>query len=449
MKQIEIVVELSICSHKFIIAIYYENMENQVVIIAGGKGTRLKKESGNLPKSLVKIGRKTILDYQIENIIKNNITNIHFCLGYGHDEILNHLAVNYKNLKYTYTIENEPLGTYGALYNSKDKLKDNIFLLLGDVLTNYKIKEGFNDFLKFNYDIMLVSRYTDHPHDSDLLISNNQNKVIGIERESDLDQLYSPIGNTGLLYIKKTKIKRLKKKQPDVVKDYIKNNLRSLNVFHSLTVDYIKDVGTPDRLSEAKKNIKNIFYEKPIICFLDRDETLIFDQGNENNYNNIKFKPYAINFLKFLQKKGIKVILVTNQPGVAKGYFNTDDVNNFHNYLQLLLIKKKIKPLNAIYFCPHHPQSGFEKENKAYKIKCDCRKPNIGMVSKAIGDLHLENSKYFFVGDTKNDYLLSKKINSKIYIVKSKFTEIEYFHKKDVEVNKNLNEVVKLINNID
>ena len=81
------------------------------------------------------------------------------------------------------------------------------------------------------------------------------------------------------------------------------------------------------------------------------------------------------------------------------------------------MIKKKIKPLNAIYFCPHHPESGFEKENKAYKIKCECRKPNIGMVSKAIEDLHLENSKYFFVGDTKNDYLLSKKLTRKFILL--------------------------------
>ena len=414
--------------------------------MAGGKANRLKKELGILPKCLVKIGNKTILDYQIENILRFSTKKIHFCLGYQHEQILNFLNNNYKNLDYSFSIESKPLGTYGALVNSLDYLDENIFILFADILTNFNIDAGFVKFKKSKSDIMLITRFTDHPEDSDLITSDRNKRVLSIKKH-EKGMIESPIGNTGLIYIKKNKIDKTLQNdiELDIMKDFVKNNLGSLNVISSLSIDYIKDIGTVERLEEQRKKIKSFSFKNQKVCFIDRDETIINDQGNQNLINEIKFKPFLFDLFKFLQKNSYKIILITNQPGVAKGFFSIEELERFHNYMQLKLIEEGVKPLNAIYYCPHHPDKGFPDENKKYKIKCNCRKPKQGLVKSAIKEFQLENSPYIFIGDTKVDYEVSRGLSTNVFIVESKYTEHEYFKRNNIKVYSNLMAVKKAI----
>jgi D,D-heptose 1,7-bisphosphate phosphatase len=225
--------------------------------------------------------------------------------------------------------------------------------------------------------------------------------------------------------------------------DFVKSNLDSLNVISSLSIDYIKDIGTLERLEEQRKKIKSFSFEDKKVCFIDRDETIINDQGNHNVINEIKFKPFSLDLIKFLQKKSYKIILITNQPGVAKGFFSIEELEMFHNSLQLRLIEEGAKPLSAIYYCPHHPDKGFPDENRKYKINCNCRKPKQGLVKSAIKEFQLENSQYIFIGDTKADYEVSSGLSDRVFIVSSKHTEHDYFKSNNIEVYSNLMEVKK------
>ena len=420
-------------------------MSNQVIIIAGGKATRLRNELGDQPKSLAKIGTHTILDYQLHHVLKNNINSLHFCLGYKSQIILNYLELNYPDLNYTYSIENEPLGTYGALLNSIDFLKEDFFVLLGDIFTDFNINFGFSRFRKKRADVMLVTRYTDHPSDSDLVITNKDGRVLKLKRSPEQESMLSIKGNTGLLYMKKDSlISTTNTNKKDIVKDFLKNNLKELNVIEHFTTDYIKDVGTENRLNEQRKKTKFLGMEpKKLACFIDRDETIIFDQGNSNDISKIKIKPYAIGLINFLKKNNIKIILITNQPGVAKGFFTIEQLELFHLQLQKELISKNSKPLDAIYYCPHHPKKGFENEITELKINCTCRKPKTGLVDKAIKELNLQDFDFFLIGDTKNDYILSKELKINSYIVKSKHTELDYFKVINKKVFSNLNHIKK------
>ncbi|MDA9645458.1 HAD-IIIA family hydrolase [Candidatus Actinomarina] len=419
-------------------------MAEQIIIIAGGKATRLKNELGTLPKCLVKIGNKTILDYQIENILRFSAKSIHFCLGFQHEKILDFLNNNYKNLNYTFSIEPKPLGTYGALVNSLDYLDENIFILFADILTNFNVDAGFDKFKKSNSDIMLITRFTDHPEDSDLIMSDTNKRVLSIEKQ-EKKLIKAPIGNSGLIFMKKNKIDKSLQSdfELDIMNDFVKSNLDSLNVISSLSIDYIKDIGTLERLEEQRKKIKSFSFEDKKVCFIDRDETIINDQGNHNVINEIKFKPFSLDLIKFLQKKSYKIILITNQPGVAKGFFSIEELEMFHNSLQLRLIEEGAKPLSAIYYCPHHPDKGFPDENRKYKINCNCRKPKQGLVKSAIKEFQLENSQYIFIGDTKADYEVSSGLSDRVFIVSSKHTEHDYFKSNNIEVYSNLMEVKK------
>jgi histidinol-phosphate phosphatase family protein len=135
--------------------------------------------------------------------------------------------------------------------------------------------------------------------------------------------------------------------------------------------------------------------------------------------------------------------MITNQPSIAKGFCTEEDVNNLHNHLQHELIKKNIKPLDNIKYCPHHPEAGHDGEVKKFKVACDCRKPMPGLILQTLEDLNYELNKteLLIIGDTLNDYEIAKKLDAKFYIVESKLTEKNEFKKYNIQINKNLNQI--------
>ncbi len=406
-------------------------MVKQAVIIAGGKGTRLKSVLNQKPKILVNLDNKTLLDYQIDYLKSNGISSIHFCLGHGSDQVLAHLEKT--NIKYTYSVEERPLGTYGALYNSREYLEDTFFVLYGDVLTNFNIQEGYNSFIHQDSDFHLILRYTNHPEDSDLVELGEDNRVLSISRIQNKNNSFMPIGNTSLLFSKKNSIKKTRNETPvDIFKDFLQNNLNTLHITGSISIDYIRDIGTKERYESEISNYKKKIGKPYKVVFLDRDGTLVEDQGNENNTEKLVFKNISLDILKYLQQENFKIILISNQPGIAKGFFELKDVNIFNSHIQHNLIEMDLLPLDDIFICVHHPESGFEGEVEKLKINCNCRKPKTGLVEAAIKNHNLDKNNFIFIGDTVRDYELSLKFDSQFYLIESDLTDIKYFDSKNI-----------------
>ena len=416
-------------------------MKNSIVIMAGGQGTRLSEKLKGTPKSLAPIGTKTILDYQIDHLNSYKNMDIHFCLGYGSDQILKHLSKT--NLKFSYFIEKEPLGTYGALYQSKKFLNDKFFVLFGDVITNFEIDFGFREFKNSEADFLIVSRYTDHPEDSDLVEFDNKKRVFKISKNNSYTNITSPIGNTGLFYGKSSSLKKYTKNtKPDIFKNYLGENLEKLTVKTLLSNSYIKDLGTEERLENESKNLEFKLTPKSKIAFFDRDETLI--HNNEKNIiSDLKFKKNALSLIEKLHKENYSVFLVTNQPGVAKGFCSLNDVENFHNSIQNYLISNKIKPFEQIKFCPHHPERGHGGERVELKIICKCRKPENGLIEEILSEFNLRNKKLelLFIGDMISDFELSKKYESNFLLIKSSFTDLKMAKELNLKIFKSLQEI--------
>ena len=120
--------------------------------------------------------------------------------------------------------------------------------------------------------------------------------------------------------------------------------------------------------------------------FLDRDGTINVEKNYLYRLEDFEFIPKAPEAIAMLNKCGYQVIVVSNQAGVARGYYTEDDVKKLHKYINLRL-KEYNAHIDAFYYCPHHPDKGFEGEIKELKIDCDCRKPKIGMLEKAKKDV--------------------------------------------------------------
>ena len=165
--------------------------------------------------------------------------------------------------------------------------------------------------------------------------------------------------------------------------------------------------------------------------FFDRDGVLIKNYGYVYEIKKLKWLKGALEAVKFLNKKKIKVIVITNQSGIARGYFTENDLQIFHKYLNKNLYKVKIK-IDDFFYCPYHPNAKI----KEYKKKSNLRKPGNGMLINAIKKYNLNPSECFMIGDEKKDYLYSMK------------TKIPFQFKKKYTVYKQVKNIVKKINGI-
>jgi D,D-heptose 1,7-bisphosphate phosphatase len=148
--------------------------------------------------------------------------------------------------------------------------------------------------------------------------------------------------------------------------------------------------------------------------FLDRDGTINEDVGYLQDLKQLSLIPGAAKAIRMLNGCGFKVVVVTNQSGVARGYFPEEFVTQTHDYLRVLL-RKENAVIDGFYYCPHHPAEGFPP----YRQICSCRKPDTGLLLQAARDLHLDLSRSYMVGDKIQDVQAGKKAGAKTILVKT------------------------------
>ena len=168
-----------------------------------------------------------------------------------------------------------------------------------------------------------------------------------------------------------------------LMKNLIKKNLISAQYFNEPFID----IGTPKKLKEANKFIKN-FYQKPAIIF-DRDNTLTHDKGYTHKINDLIFKPKIINYLKNISREKKFIFIVTNQAGIGKGIFKLDDFYNFQKKMKDILIKKNIF-IDDVKFCPFHPKAKLKK----YRKNSNFRKPGNYMLIQLLENGNLIRKKF-------------------------------------------------------
>lgn len=157
--------------------------------------------------------------------------------------------------------------------------------------------------------------------------------------------------------------------------------------------------------------------------FLDRDGTINEEMGYINHPDRFVVFPYVSESIRIFNDIGFKVIIVTNQSGVARGYFPESLVIELHKSLQSQMKEKGAK-IDAIYYCPHHPEEGKGK----YKNDCTCRKPKPGMILKAAKEHNLDLNNSYMVGDRYKDILFAQNMKIKSCFVLTGYGRGEYVY---------------------
>lgn len=184
--------------------------------------------------------------------------------------------------------------------------------------------------------------------------------------------------------------------------------------------------------------------------FIDRDGTISEEVGYINHTSRFRLFPYAAAAIEQLHEAGYLAILVTNQAGVARGYFSEDMVKAVHQRMTEEL-EASGATLDAVYYCAHHPSIG----EPPYRYDCDCRKPKPGLLLRAASDFNLDLTNSWMVGDRYSDVELARNAGVKSVLVLSGYGRGEWEHQRDNWtilpdlVAEDLLEAVSLIRSLD
>ncbi len=379
--------------------------------MAGGAGTRISSVFPDIPKPLIPIEGIPVLEREIASLRDQGFCDIVLTVSHMANKLMEHFGDGSAiGVNIEYFVEETPLGNAGALYEIKDRLSDDFLLLNADTVFDV----DFNRFVRYHKDkgalATLFTHPNDHPYDSGLVeCDDNMAVKCWYTKEDVRPKYYKNRVNAGLHVLSK----KLTDKRPDTAKvDLDRQILRPLaesgKMFCYDSPEYVKDMGTPERFEAvchdfasgkvAARNLRN----KQKAIFLDRDGTINKEVGFLTSMDKMELLPGAAEAIKLVNDSGYLAVVATNQPVIARGEVTWQELDRIHDKLETLLGEKGAY-LDRIYFCPHHPDSGFEGEIPSLKIKCDCRKPSPGMLLRAAGDLNIDLEKSWMVGDRDKD----------------------------------------------
>ena len=388
----------------------------QVIILAGGRGSR--SENPLIPKPLQNIwSEKTILELQLDAVAKAGFKEVCLLLGHLAEMMIAYLGEishKYPTLSIGHLVdERDDWGTALSVSSAISSLGSdkNFLLLLGDTVISAPLDEYYRRWEDSKADLGVLCHPNLHLHDSDALLLDQKNRIINFREkghgaESKPGFLVQAV--TGVMFFTSKAANEIVGSAGDVTKKLIENSLLGNSGVGIIATHYFKDSGTPGRLNAIRAD----FADGSAIrrgetnraaLLIDRDSTLIADGGTSRA--TLVEEEISVGLPQALQKfnkYGVPVFVVTNQPGIAKGQITESDVFRVQNELGSYLANHGAF-IDGLYFCPHHPEIGFEGEVVSLKIPCRCRKPGNGMLVALAQEHGIDLSKSVLIGDSESD----------------------------------------------
>lgn len=427
----------------------------KAIILAGGKGTRLLPLTESIPKPMVMIAGKPLLQYQIKLLKDNGFTEITLIVNYLGEKIKDYFQDGTKfGVKIDYVFETKALGTAGTIGKLAEKLQEEFLVLYGDLLLNIDLKS----LVKFNKKHKgigtLVVHPNNHPEDSDLLEVSSNGLITNIySKPHSNDLIYHNVVNAAI-YILNPEISKYipKNISSDFGKDIFPILLsKKQRIYGYHTHEYIKDIGTINRLQEAEHDIQQGSFSqgsrltKRKAIFIDRDGVINEEMDNVIKLEDISLIDQSAKAIKNINDSKYLAIVISNQPQAAKGLCDVSQIDKIIKKVETLLGQEGAY-LDGIYTCLHHPDKGYVGENPTYKISCECRKPKIGMITAAAHNFNIDLTQSFMVGDTTTDALTAKSAGLKFIGVRTGYGCQDGKYKVDIaDVVNNLDDAVNII----
>ncbi len=409
----------------------------QAVILAGGRGTRLRERLGNLPKPLIDICGLPLLERQILLAKKHQFTQVIVLVNHAAGYIIDYCASKQSwGLNVHCVDDGHPRGTAGATLAVYDQLEHEFLVMYGDTMLDVNLTRFHADHSRVaSTAATLFVHPNDHPHDSDLVEMDERGFISTFYPYPHAPSRFYPnLVNAALYWVHKKALMpwRWDTRVLDFSKDLFPEMLLRGSVLRGYSsAEYIKDIGTPARLDKVRADFESGTIERASLerhqamVFVDRDGTINREADHLSTPDQFELLPGVAEAIKRLNRAEYRCCVVTNQPVIARGECTDEDLHQIHNKMETLLGRDGAY-LDRIYYCPHHPDGGFPGERVDLKHVCDCRKPKTGMIDLALQQFNGARDKSWMIGDTSVDIETARRAAVKSVLVETGYAGLDY-----------------------
>jgi D-glycero-alpha-D-manno-heptose 1-phosphate guanylyltransferase len=369
----------------------------EAIILAGGFGTRLKPSVPDLPKAMAPVAGRPFISYVIDSLRMQGVERFIFSLGYKAEVIIKFLSEEYATLDYVFVIEEEPLGTGGAIQLAMGESETgDVVIANGDTLFKIDLSEIYSLHTNQQSETTLALKLLQDFHRYGAVKIDEEGRIKSFHEK----KLYKEgLINGGIYVINKEKF--LARKLPlkfSFEQDYLERSASEGKFYGSVQSGYFIDIGIPEDYTKAQQDLAQ---PRPDLKNIDRSWTLFLDR--DGVINNEQIGNYVLRWEQFIFSDGVlqafkklsdkfgKIFIISNQRGVGKGLMSEDDLTAIHKEMQ-----KEVEAIGGhidkIYYCT-------EKDDE-----CFYRKPNPGMAYQARLDFpDIDLSKAIMVGNKPTD----------------------------------------------
>ena len=385
----------------------------QLVVLAGGMGTRLSSRTAGVPKALVPVDGVPVIDRQLDLAASYGVRDVLLLLGHRSEEVMRWASNRRRDgVSIEWLIESEPRGTGGAMLDARKKLAERFLLFFVDQVMDMDLGRLLGHHDERGNAVTVVVHPNDHPYDSDLMEVDAGGRVVAVLRPPHAPgSHHRNIVNAATYVIDRSALDWFPEHpgKCDLARDLLPQMIDHGTIVGAYASrEYLKDMGTPDRLERVEADVRSgavgrrhLRNRLPAIL-LDRDGTINHEVGRISNPDDLQLIPGVAAAIGRANRAAHLVAAVTNQPVVARGDCTEHELERIHGRMEGLLAESKAY-LDGIYVCPHHPDRGFEGERVELKGPCGCRKPATGLVIRADRDLMFDSACTWLVGDSSTD----------------------------------------------
>lgn len=368
-------------------------MLEQAVILVGGRGSRLGELTNSIPKPLMKIGESSFLEFLINEVTRFGFKEVVLLCGYKAERVIEEFdgrVINSANIRCL--VEQKAMGTGGALKLAEEHLEEQFILLNGD---SYFQMNMLDLTVNFNSDECVgrvCLRSVDDTGRYGSVTLDHDGKITSFSEKANSGK---GLINAGIYHLSKSILDHIGGIPCSLETEVFPKLIKDKKLYGKSYSGYFIDIGIPADLLRAQKELTQ---QRPKAIFFDRDGVLNNDFGYVHKITDFEWIQGAKETIKLFNDDSWLVFVVTNQAGVARGYYEEADVHALHIWMQAEL-RTCGSHIDAFYYCPHHPEGVVP----AFSGRCSSRKPEPGMLLTAAQEWNVDLERSVLIGDKKSD----------------------------------------------
>jgi len=384
----------------------------QVAVLMGGLGTRLKDYTKTCPKALVEVNGRPFFDYQLDLLIAWGFRKFVFLIGYKADMVEEYYGDgSSRGISISYSYDGEKLlGTGGAVRRACKYLEDDFLLIYGDSFmdidyaeTLYRYERGKAEGARA---LMTVLRNNNRFDKSNVIMSDGRLTLYDKHNPTpDMDYI-----DYGVCMYEKSLFESFPEDEAfDIATIQHELSVKGEMVPQIVTKRFY-EIGSPESLAEFSGYANKRYNEYHPAVFVDRDGVINEILWNDDieqldspmKVSQFKFLPHVAEALRECKDKGYYIFVVTNQPGAAKGKTDLATLYDINTYMIDALAEQNVE-IDDLFMCPHYPKELPQTKEKFLIKKCNCRKPEPGLILRAMRKYNIDMSSSFMIGDSCSD----------------------------------------------